>query len=195
MRQDLCSDTSRWLNSAGIITGDLGSFEVTCKTGSTISRLSRSLPTMRGCKQRRPPLLTQTQNLDHKDNHGCTTVPLPLSARLVSSCLKFNKSSNSTCATNFQQTKISPRQWTHSACPSTQFMITKREHIQKLAKEASDRARQAYKQTERQLEKHQNNNNTRKSNEHVSKANIQTHISISLFCCEINSFKKKLICA
>ena len=99
---------------------------------------------MRGCKQRRSPLLTQKQNLDYKDNHGCTTVPLPVSARLVSPCLKFKKSSNCSCATNFQQTKISPRQWTHSACPSTQFMITKRKHIQKLAKEASDRARQAF---------------------------------------------------
>ena len=63
VRQDLCSDTSRWLNSAGIITGDLDSFEVTCKTGSTISRLSRSLPTIRGCKQRRPPLLTQKSRI------------------------------------------------------------------------------------------------------------------------------------
>ena len=57
---------------------------------------------------------------------------------------QIQKSCHSTCATNFQQTKISPRQLTHSACPSTQFMIIQRKHIQKLAKEASDSARQAF---------------------------------------------------
>ena len=90
------------------------------------------------------PYSLKKQDLHYKDIHGCTTVPLPVSVRLVSFGLKFKKSSNSTCTTNFQQTKISRRPWTHSACPSTQFMITKRKHGQKPAKEASDRAGQAF---------------------------------------------------
>ena len=69
-----------------------------------------TVSTIRSCKQRRPTLLSRKLILRYKGNHGCTTVPIPVSALWVSSCLQFGKLSKSTCA-NFQQTKISSQQW------------------------------------------------------------------------------------